>query len=246
MSQEQVAIQLPDGAADGILFRPDKSGRWPAVLHLTDVMGIRPATVGMAERLSALGYVVLQPNIFFRTAKPPVFDFAPNFADERTMKRFGELAGPLTPAVQARDAGGYIDFLARRADVPPERMGVVGYCFSGGYALRAAAARSDRIVVAASFHGGHLATDAPDSPHTVLPKVKARLYFGHAVDDRSMPPAMIEKLENALRAWGGRYESESYAGALHGWTVPGGPIYNEPQAERHFTKLTELLAATLK
>ena len=245
MTEEAVDIILPDGTADATVYRPDRPGRSPGVLHLTDVLGIRPATADMARRLAAAGHVVLQPNIFFRTAKPPLFDFAPNFGDERTLKRFGELAGPLTPAAMERDAAGYIDYLARRPDVDPGRMGVVGYCFSGKFALHAAAARPARIVAAASFHGGHLATDAADSPHTLLPRIKARLYFGHAVDDRSMTPAMIEKLESALEAWGGRFESETYAGALHGWTVPGSPIYNEPQAERHFSRLTELFTATL-
>ena len=112
--------------------------------------------------------------------------------------------------------------------------------------MRAAAARPDRIAAVASFHGGRLCTDQPTSPHRELPRIKARLYFGHAVDDKSMSADQISRFDEALKAWGGRYESETYEGALHGWTVPGGHVYNHPQAERAFEKLTQLFEETLK
>jgi carboxymethylenebutenolidase len=112
--------------------------------------------------------------------------------------------------------------------------------------MRAAAARPDRIGAVASFHGGRLYTDQPTSPHRELPRIRARVYFGHAVEDKSMPAESIAQFEDALKAWGGRYESETYEGALHGWTVPGGHAYNHPQAERAFEKLARLFAETLK
>jgi carboxymethylenebutenolidase len=143
------------------------------------------------------------------------------------------------------DATAYVDFLAKQESVRSEPMGVIGFCFTGAMALRTAAKRPDKIAAVASFHGGGLFTDDPASPHTVLPKVKARLYFGHAIEDRSMPREAIAKFEGALAAWNGAHESETYDGAHHGWSVPGSPAYNEPQAERAFQKLTELLAATL-
>jgi carboxymethylenebutenolidase len=123
-------------------------------------------------------------------------------------------------------------------------MGVVGYCYAGGVALRLAAARPDRIAAAASFHGGRLCTDAPTSPHRLLQRIKARLYFGHARDDRTMPTEAILKLEEALRAWGGRHESETYP-AYHSWTVTDSPVYDGAAAAKAFGKLTELLAQAL-
>src|SRR5262249_6246103 len=113
-------------------------------------------------------------------------------------------------------------------------------------ALRTAAAVPQKIAAAASFHGGGLYTEAADSPHKVLPEVKAKLYFGHAVEDRGMPAEAIQKFERALAAWGGAYVSETYQGAHHGWTVPGGHAYNEPQAERGYAKLRELFDGELK
>ena len=113
-------------------------------------------------------------------------------------------------------------------------------------ALLTAYSCSDKIAAAASFHAGGLVTDAPNSPHLALqPFLNARLYFGHATHDRSMPAEAIEKLNDALGAWGGKYESEVYEGAFHSWTVPDSPVYNQPQAERAFQKLTDLFAETL-
>ena len=111
--------------------------------------------------------------------------------------------------------------------------------------MRMAAARPEQIAAAASFHGGRLYTDASTSPHLWLPRIKARLYFGHAVNDKSMPQEAIEKLNEALKAWGGRFESEIYEGAYHSWTTLDSPVYNKPQAERAFAKLKELFVSTL-
>jgi carboxymethylenebutenolidase len=246
MIEEAIEMSTADGACDGFIYREEDGRRRPGVIHLTDIGGIRPDHRNMARRLAEQGFVVFLPNVFYRTGKPPMFDFVPAIGEARTMKRFGELAGPLTPEAMERDGAAYVDFLASHAGVGAGAMGVVGYCFTGSMAMRTAAVRPDKIGAAASFHGGGLYTDAPTSPHHVLPRIKARLYFGHATKDQSMPPASIEKLDQALDAWRGRYQSEVYEGAFHGWTTPGGPVYNQAQAERAFEKLAGLFAETLK
>lgn len=245
MIEEQIEIPLADGTSEAYLYR-EEMGRRPGVLFLTDIGGIRDANRGMARRLAEEGYTVLMPNLFYRTSRLPVFDFPPQPGEERTDRRFAEFRLPLTPEAMERDAAAYVDFLAGRDSVAAGPFGVVGFCFSGGMAVRTAAARPDRIAAAASFHGGSLCTDAPASPHLLLPRIQAELYFGHAVEDRSMPAEAIQRLDQALAAWGGAFESEVYEGARHGWTVPGGPVYNEPQAERAFRKLTALLSRRLR
>lgn len=250
MIEQEIEIKMADGTCDAVLYCEDDGRRRPGAIHLPDIVGIRPSHRQMARRLAEQGYVVLLPNPFYRTAHAPVFDFQPKFPDDRTMKRMGELAGPLTPEAMERDAGSYVNYLATQHCVSDTRMGAVGYCFTGAMALRTAAARPDRIGAIASFHGGGLFTDAPTSPHLVLPHIPTsggpRLYFAHATNDQFMPQEAIGKLNAALAAWGGKYESEIYDGAYHGWTVPDSPVYNPPQAERAFRKLTELFAATLK
>ena len=246
MIHQQVEISTADGIADALLVHPDTAETLPGVIVLTDVYGLRPAYVGLSERIAERGYAVLTPNVFYRTTKPPTFDFPPESSTERAADRFRELTGPLTPDAMVRDGSAYVDFLAAQPLVRRGPMGVVGFCFTGQFALRMAAAQPDRIAAAASFHGGGLVTDTDRSPHLVLPRVKARLYFGHAVEDRGMPAAAIEKLGRALQAWGGAYESETYDGARHGWMVPGGGKYHAEQAERGFAKLTALLDGTLR
>jgi len=247
MVEREISIPTADGVADGFLIQPEKEGRWPGVLYLTDIVGIRAANQGMARRVAAEGYAVLLPNAFYRNGKPPLFDSPFTIGDERFMKRVNELRAALPPDAMDRDLAAYIDFLAKQPSVRGKAFGVVGFCFTGAMAMRAAAVRPTQIAAVASFHGGGLYTDAPTSPHTLLPRIKARLYFGHAVEDRSMPKEAIEKFDRALAAWGGSYESEVYDGARHGWTVPDhSPAYNEPQAERAFAKLKELLAEALQ
>jgi carboxymethylenebutenolidase len=246
MLEEKVHIKTADGVADAFLYLPDGQGMLPAVLYFPDGIGIRPAFHKMAKRLANEGYMVLLPNIYYRTTTGPAFDIPIDFQDPKTRQRFMELSGPLTPEAMERDALAHLDFLAGRSGAR-DHMGVVGYCLTGKMAMRAAAAAPDRVVAAASFHGGGLYTDDPGSPHLVLPRIQARLYFGHAINDNSMPSDAIAKFEAALAAWGGSYESETYP-ALHGWTVPDDElgVYDEPQAERHYARLKALFGETLR
>lgn len=245
MIEKEIEVRTPDGVADAVLYDPEGAGPWPGVIHLTDIFGIRAVTRDLSKRIAAEGFTVLLPNVFYRTGKPPLFPADAKHGDEKAMNRFRELAAPLTPEATERDAFAYTDSLARQESVGSGGFGVVGYCFTGASALRMAATRPEKFAAVASFHGGRLFTDDPASPHLLLPRVKACLYFGHAVEDRSMPKETIEKFENALAAWGGRYESETYEGARHGWTMSDSAAYNEPQAERAFAKLRDLFAETL-
>ncbi len=246
MASREVELRTAAGTVDTFVARPDTSEKLPGVLQLTDGLGLRPAHVELSERIAKHGYVVLTPNIFYRTTRPPAFTFEADFTNEQTRKRFGELTGPLTPEAMTADGTAYLDFLSAQAGVRSGPLAVVGFCFAGQFALRTAAARPDQVVAAASFHGGMLVTDAPTSPHLVIPRIKARLYFGHAVQDRSMPMEAIQKLEASLKAWGGQYQSEIYEGGMHGWMIPGGRAYHAEHAERGFLKLMELLDGTLK
>ncbi len=247
MLEQNLQLTMPDGMADAVLFSPKPETPLPGVLHLPDIGSVREAHRQMARRLAEEGYAVLLVNPFYRTSRPPVWDFPRKMGEPRTMERFAQLVGPLTAAAQQRDVAAYVDHLLAQSAVRQGPVGAVGYCFCGAVALRTAAARPGQVAAAASFHGGGLykANDR-DSPHRVLPQVKARLYFGHAEGDSSMNAEQIARFEEALAAWGGAYESETYAGASHGWTVPDNPVFHPTQAEHAFTKLTELFAATLK
>ena len=244
MIETSLEIRVGDGMADALLVRPESDGPLPAVIILTDVFGVRPAFADQAKRIAERGYVVLVPNIFYRVAKTPVFDFPPDYGNDRTRERVRELTGPLNLAAMERDGSAYVDFLASQPFVKGGPIGVIGFCFAGKFALLVAAARPDRIAAAASFHGGGLFTDTVDSPHIVLPRVKANLYFGHATHDSGMNIEQIEKLEWALQSWGGDYQSEIYD-AKHGWMIPGREVYDPRNAARGFEKLTELLDDSL-
>lgn len=242
MIEEKVEIRTSDGVVDATLVHPD--GANPGVIVLTDIWAVRPAYVDLAKRIAEHGFAVLLPNIFYRSGKPPFFDNF-DFQDPRTRARTGEITAPLTPDVMERDGAAYVDFLASQPSVSSGPMGVVGFCYSGQFALRIAAARPDRIGAAASFHGGGLYKEEDTSPHRVLPRVKARLYFGHATNDNSMTAGQIEMFESALEKWGGDFASETY-NARHGWMIPGREMFDPRSAERGFEKLIELFDSALR
>jgi carboxymethylenebutenolidase len=243
MIEKSLQIAAADGVSDAVLYAPGE-GRYPGLLFYTDIFGIRPANQGMARRVAEQGYTVLMPNVFYRYGKPP---FAPNFkpGEPDSMKILHDLFASLTGAMMEKDAPLYVKALLERPEVSGSKIGAVGYCFTGAMALRTAAISPDQVAAAASFHGGRLVTEESDSPHSRIPQVKGELYFGHAVEDQSMPPDAIEKLNDTLKAWGGDYQSEVYEGAKHGWTVPGRDVYDEKQAERHYAKLFDLLKRNL-
>ena len=242
--ERKLAIAAADGVTDAVLYAPD-AGKHPGLLFYTDIFGIRPANQGMAQRVAEAGYAVLMPNVFYRYGKPPFADANFQWGEPESMKIINGLFGSLTGAMMEKDAPFYVKALLEQPEVVQGKAGVVGYCFTGAFALRTAAVVPDRVTAAASFHGGQLVTEAADSPHSRIPQVKGALYFGHAVEDQSMPPDAIEKLNDTLKAWGGQYDSEVYEGARHGWTVPGRDVYNQKQAERAHEKLLDLLKRNL-
>jgi carboxymethylenebutenolidase len=242
--EKRFEIATVDGVTDAILYTPGERP-YPGLLFYTDIFGIRPANQGMAQRMAEQGYAVLMPNVFYRYGKPPFADASFKWGEPDSMKIIGGLFASLTGAMMEKDAPVYVEALLNRPEISDGKIGVVGYCFTGAMALRTAAVCANQVVAAASFHGGHLVTDAPDSPHSRIPKVEGELYFGHAVEDPLMPPDAIERLNDTLKAWDGRFESEVYDGARHGWTVPGRDIYNPTQAERHYQKLFDLLKRNL-
>lgn len=252
----ETKVEIPGPDAEALFFRPDDMGEFPGVVFLTDIWGIRPANIGVAKRLVEQGFAVLMPNVFHRYSPITPDGFEHGGAEERT-RALHALFSALTPADMVADGKAYVNFLLAQkgvkhgnalsaAGAQSKKAGIVGYCFTGQMAVRIAAAAPDKVAAAASFHGGFLVTDKPDSPHRILSPIKARLYFGHAVEDSTATPEQVETLEAALRDWHGAFESEFYQGALHGWTVPGRDVYNEMQAERAFEKLVELFEVTLE
>jgi carboxymethylenebutenolidase len=206
----------------------------------------------MGSRLAAEGYAVLVPNPFYRTLKgaavadASTFDFQSNAARTKMTQWSASIHEPGTAE---RDTDAFIGFLDSQPQVnKTKKIGTQGYCMGGPLIVRTAAQAPDRIGAAASFHGGGLVTDKPDSPHLLAPKIKARMYFGIAESDDSRQPDAKDKLK---AAFGSRAEVEVYAGTIHGWCVPdmpqqdGKPIYSKPDAERAWSKLLALYKSSL-
>ena len=245
MVEQDVELKTADGVADAVLFAPDPKKELPGVLHIPDIGSIRESHRAMARRLAAEGYTVLMPNPFYRTSRPPVFRPEARHGTPERMKRMDELIASLTPEGLEKDLCVYLDYLISRPTTAMGKVGTVGYCIGGGIALRGAAVKPGRVGAVASFHGGGLyKAGDPASPHMVLSRVKARLYFGHASEDNSMTAEDIANFEKELKHWGGEFGSQTYP-ARHGWTVADNPAYNQAEAERAYGKMVKLFKAAL-
>jgi carboxymethylenebutenolidase len=248
MSRSVVSIKTRDGQAEASLFQPDTGkGPWPAVLVYMDGRGIRPALFELGERIAQAGYFVLLPDLFYRGGKYEAPD-AKRFSEDLAFREHFR-AKYIATASQANalsDTESFLSFLAGRPDVSSLALGTTGYCMGGGLSLAAAATFPDRVIAAASYHGGNLATDAADSPHRLAPRIKARVYVAGAVEDPYFSEEQKQLLSQALRAANVNHTVETYAGAKHGWVPSDSAVYNREASDRHYQTLLALFDATLK
>jgi carboxymethylenebutenolidase len=211
-----------------------------------DGLAIRPAMLEIGERLAAHGYFALLPDLFYRSGPYEPMDPFTVFSDPEKRKVLMEkFFAPATPANIMSDTRAFLDYLAAQHDVKPGGIGTTGYCMGGLMSLTAAGTYPDAIVATASFHGGRLATDAPDSPHLLAPKIKSRVYVAGAIEDASFPDEMKARLETALGQAGVEHTIETYP-AKHGWVFRDTPVYDAAASDRHWSALLALFDATLK
>jgi carboxymethylenebutenolidase len=241
VADSDVNVKTPDGTADGYFVHP-ASGTAPGVLVWTDIFGLRPSFRQMAKRLADSGYSVLVVNPFYRVKKAPTADAG----SATPIPQLMPLAQSLTETTQMSDAKAFIGWLDQQSSVAKNRkMGVQGYCMGGPIAFRTAAAMPDRIGAVASFHGGGLVTDMPNSPHLQAAKTKAQFLIAVAANDDMRSPNEKNVLKETFAKANLPAEIEVYTGAAHGWCPPDSQVYNEPQAEKAWTRLLALYGKAL-
>jgi carboxymethylenebutenolidase len=241
VAESDVTITTPDGSADCYFVHP-ASGTAPGVLIWPDIFGLRPAFRQMGKRLAESGYAVLVVNPFYRTKK------APTAADGAAtpIQDVIPLARSLNETTQMTDAKAFIGWLDGQASVAKNRkMGTQGYCMGGPMAFRTAAAVPDRVGAVASFHGGGLVTDAPNSPHLQAAKSKAQFLIAIAENDDARSPNDKTALKEVFAKANLPAEIEVYTGSAHGWCPPDSKVYNEALAEKAWSRLLALYGKAL-
>ena len=241
VSESDVNVTTPDGTADCYFVRP-ASGTAAGVLVWPDIFGLRPAFRQMGKRLAESGYAVLVVNPFYRVKKAPTAE-----AGAATpIAQVRPLAQALTETTQMTDAKAFISWLDGQASVAKNRkIGTQGYCMGGPIAFRTAAAVPDRVGAVASFHGGGLVSDQPNSPHLLAAKTKAQFLIAIAASDDERSPKEKDILKETFEKANLPAEIEVYAGAAHGWCPPDSGVYNEPQAEKAWSRLLALYGKAL-
>jgi carboxymethylenebutenolidase len=241
----EVKVTTPDGVADCYFVHPAK-GTHAGVVVWPDILGLRPAFRQMGKRLAESGYSVLVVNPFYRQKAAPVVPAGASFADPEIRKTVMPLAQALNATTHATDAKAFVAFLDAQAAVDKKRkIGTTGYCMGGPIVMRTAAAVPDRIGAGASFHGGGLVTKTPDSPHLLVPAMKAHFLFAIAENDDQREPDAKNVLKETFAKANLPAEIEVYAGAAHGWCPPDSAVYNEAQAEKAWSRLLVLFGKAL-
>jgi carboxymethylenebutenolidase len=245
VKESEVSIKTPDGTADCYFVHP-ASGKYPAVVVWPDILGLRPAFRQMGKRLAESGYAVLVVNPFYRMKKAPVVPAGANFADQSTRDIVMPLAGSLNATTHTTDAKAFIAWLDTQAAVnTAKKVGTTGYCMGGPIVMRTAAAVPGRVGAGATFHGGGLVTKNPDSPHLLVPTMKAQFLHAVAENDDQRDPEAKTVLKDTFAKANLAAEIEVYAGAAHGWTVPDSAVYNQAQAEKAWSRLLVLFGKAL-
>ena len=241
VTESDVTIKTPDGTCDAYFVHP-ATGTAPGVLVWPDIFGLRPAFRQMGKRLAETGYSVVVVNPFYRRMKAPTAAKG----SATPIPELMPLAQSLNETTQMTDAKAFIGWLDMQASVAKNRkVGTQGYCMGGPIAFRTAAAVPDRVGAIASFHGGGLVTDMPNSPHLQAAKTKAQLLIAIAANDDMRSPNEKNVLKETFAKAGLPAEIEVYTGAAHGWCPPDSGVYNEPQAEKAWSRLIALYGKAL-
>jgi carboxymethylenebutenolidase len=246
MPTKTLRIPTTDGQADAFAAFPDRGGRHPGVLLYTDAFGVRPVLEEMARELAEHGYYVLVPNTYYRHGPAPVIELPAHIGEDIRPA----IIARLMPLIQAhttervlRDADAYLRFLTAQPEAVAGPAAVIGYCMGAVSAMRTAAAHPDQVAAVAGFHPAFLVTDAPDSPHRLIPGLTAEVHLGLSEND--MSSAAIGELNQALDAAGIGYTCEIYPGTIHGFTMSDTDAYNPSAMRRHWDRLLPLLDRTL-
>ncbi len=244
VTESEVKVKTPDGTADCYFVHPT-AGAAAGVVMWPDILGLRPAFRDMGKRLAESGYAVLVVNPFYRSKPAPVVPAGSKFSDPEVRKVVSAMAAPLDATTSAKDAKAFVAFLDAQAAVDKKKkIGTIGYCMSGPIAMETAAAVPDRVGAGATFHGGNLVTKDPDSPHLLVPKMKAQFLFAIAENDDQRDPEAKNVLRESFAKAALPAEIEVYP-APHGWCATDGDNYNREQAEKAWGRLLALFGKAL-
>ena len=244
MHHREIQIRTQDGMCPTQVYHPDGDGPWPSALVYMDGIGYRPAIWAVAEQLASNGYYVMLPNLFYRVDFEPTLGPAV-FADPVARQDLMTRVIPSASAANVmRDTETFFEHFENEPKADASSIGVTGYCLGGRLSIYAAGHFGDRIKAAASYHGGGLATDAPDSPHRLAPNMTAKVYVAGAIEDKGFDDAQKARLAEALTSAGVDYKVETY-NAHHGFVPRDTPAHDDAAEARHWETLLALFGEKL-
>ncbi len=245
VTESMVEIQTPDGVCEAHFVHP-ASGKAPGVLVWPDAFGLRDAFKQMGRRLAESGYSVLSVNPYYRTAKLPALPDGLDFSNPDDRAQIMKMIQTLSAETHIADAATFVGWLDQQSAVDTsKKIGTTGYCMGGPMVMRTAGTQPERVGAGCSFHGGGLVTDQANSPHTLIPQMKAHMLIAIADNDDKAQPEAKTVLKESFKLANVPAEVEVYEGAQHGWCPPDAAVYHEAQAEKAWSRLLATFKAGL-
>jgi carboxymethylenebutenolidase len=195
-----ITFSSSPGKGSGYLALPATRGRHPAIIVIQEWWGLNDWVKEQADRLASQGYIALAPDLY----RGPVAN-DPNLAHE--------LMRGLPDDRALNDLKGAFNELATRRDVDPKKIGVIGWCMGGGWALKLT--MKEPRLAAAVINYGQLATDP-----AAIANIRPPLLGNFGANDRGIPPADVKVFENALKQTGHDVDIKIYDGAGHAFMNP--------------------------
>lgn len=239
----KVEIETEDGKINAFFVHPE-TGKHAGVIIWPDILGPRAAFETMATTLAKAGFAVVVTNQYYRTAQDPVLKDWSEFNDEGRMKLAPHIEA-ITPDGIKSDAAGLVEWLDKQSSVDTgKKIGTAGYCMGGPYTFRTAASKPERVGAFASLHGGGLVTMEDNSPHLLLPTIKASALIAIAMNDDERTPDVKTELAEAAEEADVEAEIEVYP-AQHGWCAIDSAAYDEEQANKAWERMVAIFNKAL-
>jgi carboxymethylenebutenolidase len=243
MIELHIDLDTGDGQMGTFVTFPEEGGPFPVVFFYMDAPGKREELHDMARRIATTGYFVVLPNLYYRTKDYFEFDFETGSNRDEMFELMSKIGNKMI----VQDTSAMINFAESSEMADAERIGCVGYCMSGPFALSVAAAYPERVRAAASIYGVRLVVEALDSPHLGFAKTTGEIYIACAEYDDFVPVDMVNAVTKELSNSGAEGRVELYRDVHHGFAFPSrGNIYNKESAERHWERLHALFDRNLK
>ena len=243
MKERTIDLPTRDGAMPTFITHPELGGPHPVVILYMDAPGYREELKDFARRIGTVGYYCVLPNLYYRDGGPSFPPAAERTEEQSALMR--RLMDSLTRERMLADTETLLALVDGDAAAQDGPMGCIGWCMSGPIVVWVAAQWPQRFKATAALHGVRMLTEAPDSPHALVPTLQGEQYFGFAERDHWAPLDMVAEFKAHCEGAGANALVEVHPDTEHGFVFPQRKLFNKHEAERNWERVFAMLRRQL-